>query len=81
MYLGVFMMIYGWRMTYKFPKLDEIFDRVTTVDHEIVKLLGNNEKIRKSERIQFHFEFICMASITVSYIITSLYDIWFMYPP
>lgn len=81
MYLGVFVMIYGWRMTNKFPKLDEIFDRVTIVDHEISKLLGSNEKIRKSERTQFQFESTCMVAITVAYIIISVYDIWFMYPP
>lgn len=80
MYLGVFAMIYSWLMTNKFSKLDVIFDRISAVDRDIIKLIGNNEKIRRSERILFRYEFSCVASVTVAYVITSVYDIW-MYPP
>lgn len=81
MYLGVVIMCYCWRMTHHFPKLDEIFERITICDDEIAKLLGNNEKIRKAQHVQFRFEFICMGAITISYVLTSIYDIIFMYPP
>lgn len=80
MYFGAIVIMYSMQMIYKFRKLDEIFDRIDAVDREIVKLLGNNEKIRKSEHIQFHFEFCCVAAITISFIVTSIYDIW-IYPP
>lgn len=69
-------MISGWYMTSKFSQLDTIFNRITEIDREIIKLLESKEKIRKSERIQFRFEIICVVTVTVWFIISILYDIW-----
>ncbi|XP_055295136.1 gustatory and pheromone receptor 33a-like [Sitodiplosis mosellana] len=80
MYCGAMIMICSWLMTLKFPKLDDIFNQMSAIDREIVQLFGNNEKIRKSERILFQFEFTCVASATVAYVVIGVYDIW-MYPP
>lgn len=74
-------MIYCWRMTFSFPKLDDIFDRISAVDCEIVNVIGNNEKVGKLERIQFCFEFYCVAPATICFIINCVYDIWMFYPP
>lgn len=80
MYLGVIAMIFSWIMTSKFSKVDDIFNRMEVIDRKIVTLIGSNEKIRKSERTQFRFEFNCVAAATVAYVTTSVYDIG-MYPP
>lgn len=76
MYLGVMNVISGWYMTSKFPQLDTIFNRITEIDREIIKLFESKEKIRKSERIQFRFEIICVVTVTIWFIISILYDIW-----
>lgn len=76
MYLGVMNVISGWYMTSQFSQLDTIFNRITEIDREIIKLLESKEKIRKSERIQFRFEIICVVTVTIWFIISILYDIW-----
>lgn len=79
MYLGLMSLISGLYITHKLPRLDPIFSRISAIDRDITKLLISNEKMRKSERHQFRFEMACVVWLSVSFIITTIYDIW-MYP-
>lgn len=73
-------MLFGVYMMFKLYRLEIFSKRISAVDRELIKLLGSDGNLRKTNAIQFRFETVCVTSLFILYIISTVYDIW-TYPP